>query len=119
MVAKVWQRASTGNSPMQRWQDKIRAVRRWLRGWAKNLVGENKRKKCFLTAQLDILDRKAEHNVLSLQEADYKSCLHAQLTKLLREEELYWLQRSKATRLVHGELLANGRYRKMRMYQLE
>ena len=45
LVAKVWQRASSGNSPMQWWQNKIRAVRRWLRGWAKNLVGENKRKK--------------------------------------------------------------------------
>jgi hypothetical protein len=37
--------------------------------------------------QLDFLDRKAEENVLSLQEVDYKSCLHAELTKLLREEE--------------------------------
>jgi hypothetical protein len=49
MVAKVWQRASRGNSPMQR-QNNIRFVRRWLRGWAKNLVGENKRKKSFLLA---------------------------------------------------------------------
>ena len=56
-----------------------------------------------MLAQLDILDRKAEDNTLSLQEADYKSCLHAELTMLLREEELYWLQRSKATRLVHGD----------------
>jgi hypothetical protein len=64
--------------------------------------------------------------VLSLQEVDYKCCLHAELTKLLREEELYWLQRSKATRLVHSDdnttyfqLPANGRYHKMRIYQLE
>ena len=60
MVAKVWQRASHGNSPMQRWQNKIRAVRRRLRGWAKNLVGETKKKKSFLLDQLDLLDRKAE-----------------------------------------------------------
>jgi hypothetical protein len=72
---------------------------------------------------LDFLDKIAKGNVLSLQEAEYKSCLHAKLTK---EEELYWLQRSKATRLVHGDdnttyfqLLANGRYRKTRIYQLE
>ena len=123
---KVWQRASSGNSPMQRWQNKIRAVRRWLRGWAKNLVGENKRKKSFLLEQLDFFDRKAEDMLLSQQEVDYKSCLHSELTKLLKEEELYWLQRSKAKRLVHGDdntkyfqLLANGRYRKTRIYQLE
>jgi hypothetical protein len=68
---------------------------------------------------LDILDRKAKDNALSLHEIDYKSFLHAKLTKLLREEDLYWLQRSKDTRLVHGDdnriyfqLLANVRYRK-------
>ena len=76
--------------------------------------------------QLDYLDRKAEDMLLSQQEVDYKSCLHSELTKLLRKEELYWLQRSKAKRLVHGDdntayfqLLANGRYRKTRIYQLE
>ena len=76
--------------------------------------------------QLDFLDRKAEDMLLSPQEAEYKSCLHSELTKLLRKEELYWLQRSKAKRLVHGDdnttyfqLLANGRYRKTRIYQLE
>jgi hypothetical protein len=55
-----------------------------------------------LLSQLDFLDRKVNDNALSLQEV-YKSCLHAELTQLLREEELYWLQRSKATRLVHGD----------------
>jgi hypothetical protein len=77
-------------------------------------------------AQLDFLDRKEKTNVISLQEAEYKSCLHAKLTKFLRGEELYWLQRSKATRLVHDDdntkyfqLLANGRYRKTGIYQLE
>jgi predicted secreted Zn-dependent protease len=52
MVAKVWQRASRGNSPMQQWQNKIRAIRRWLRGWAKNLVGENKKKEILLASPI-------------------------------------------------------------------
>jgi len=45
---------------------------------------------------------------------------------LLREEELYWFQRSKATRLLQGgantrffQLVANGRHRKTRIFQLE
>jgi hypothetical protein len=65
-------------------ESKIRDVRRQLRGWAKNLVGENKRKKSFLLAQLDFLDMKVENNMLSLQEVYYKCCLHAELTKLIR-----------------------------------
>ena len=43
-----------------------------------------------------------------------------------REEELYWFQRSKATRLLQGgantrffQLVANGRHRKTRIFQLE
>lgn len=44
MVAKVWQEETRGESPMQKWQNKIRSLRRYLKGWAKNLVGENKRK---------------------------------------------------------------------------
>ena len=45
---------------------------------------------------------------------------------MLREEELYWFQRSKATRLLQGDantryfqLVANGRHRKTRIFQLE
>jgi hypothetical protein len=44
MVAKVWQSASRRNSPMQWWQNNIRVIRMWLRGWAKNLVEKNKEK---------------------------------------------------------------------------
>ena len=44
----------------------------------------------------------------------------------MREEELYWLQRSKVTKLLQGDdntkyfqLMANGRHRKTRISQLE
>lgn len=76
---------------MQRWQNKIRVVRMFLRGWAKNLVGEDMKKKAFLIHQLDILDRKAESCLLSTQELEDKHCLTSQLAKLRRDDELYWL----------------------------
>ena len=63
-------------SLLQRWQNKIRAVRPYLRGWAKNHVGENRRMKSFLLQQLDGLDRKAELLLLSPQYWEYKNCLH-------------------------------------------
>jgi hypothetical protein len=54
------------------------------------------------------------------------SCLSAELTKLHREEELYWLQRSKAMKVTQGDnnikdfhLLANGRHKKTQIIQLE
>lgn len=67
---------------MQRWKNKIRAVCRYLRGWAKNLVGEDRRKKAFLVNQLDFLDRKAESYLLSSEELEFKYCLTSQLAKL-------------------------------------
>ena len=72
-------------------------------------VGQNKKKKkSFLLQQLDILDRKAESTLLSPLELEHKRVLSAELSGLLREEELYWFQRSKATRLLQGD--ANTRY---------
>jgi len=97
-----------------------------LKGWAKNQVRGNRKKKKRLLEQLDNLDRKAELVLLSAQELEHKHCLTAELTKLLREVELYWLQRAKATRLLQGydntkyfQHVANGRHRKTRIFQLE
>jgi hypothetical protein len=74
---------------MKRWQSKVRAVRRFLRGWARNVVGDNRKKKCFLIEQLNLLDVKAESHLLNQREMEYKHCLSlsAELTKLHREEE--------------------------------
>ena len=76
--------------------------------------------------KIDILDRKAETNLLSSQEVELRYHLKGQLTKLLREEEIFWLQRSKATKLLQGDdntkyfhLVANGRHRKTKIIQLE
>jgi len=51
---------------------------------------KQKKKKSFLLQQLDILDRKAESTLLSPQELEHKRVLSAELSGLLREEELYW-----------------------------
>ena len=75
---------------------------------------------------IDVLDKKAETSLLSPQELELRYHLKGQLIKLLREEEIYWLQRSKATKLLQGDdntkyfhMLANGRHRKTKITQLE
>ena len=45
LITNVWKAENRGTTPLQRWQNKIRAVRTFLRGWAKNQVGENKKRK--------------------------------------------------------------------------
>ena len=76
--------------------------------------------------KIDDLDRKAETIVLSPQEMELRHHLKGQLTKLLREDEIYWPQRSKTTNLLQGDdntkyfhLVENGRQRKTKIIQLE
>ena len=111
---------------MERWQNKIRRLLRSFRGWARNLVSQNKKYKLDLLAKIDVFDRKAETNLLSPQEGELRHHLKEQLIKLLREEEIYWLQLSKATKLLQGDdntkyfhMVANGRHRKTKIVQLE
>jgi len=126
MVKGVWESENRGRSPLEQWQNKIRRLRRFLRGWARNLVSQNRRDKSNLPAKIDVLDRKAETILLSPQEVELRHHLKGQLTKLLREEEIYWLQRSKATKLLQGDdntkyfhMVANERHRKTKIIQLE
>jgi mannosylglycoprotein endo-beta-mannosidase len=107
---------------MEKWQNKIRRLRRFLRGWARNLSSQNKKQKSNLLTKVDDLDKKAETIVLSPQEVELRHHLKGQLAKLLREEEIYWIQRSKATELLQGDdntkyfhLVANGRHRKTKI----
>ena len=79
------------------------------------MVSQNKKHKSKLLAKIDVLDRKIETSLLSPQEEELRHHLKGQLTKLLREEEIYWIQRSKATKLLQGDdntryfhLVANG-----------
>jgi hypothetical protein len=69
-VSQIWSPEYGGSSVLERWQNKIRRVRQFLRGWAKNTSGSNKKEKKEILQKLDILDRKAESNELSSQEID-------------------------------------------------
>jgi hypothetical protein len=75
---------------------------------------------------LDALDKKAELAALNDSERNLKHVLNQRLAELLREEELKWYQRTKVKHLLEGDanikfyhLLANGRHRKTRIFQLE
>jgi hypothetical protein len=36
-MAEVWQRENKGSTTLEKWQNKIRTLRRYLRGWVKNI----------------------------------------------------------------------------------
>lgn len=45
MVSSIWQQENRGESAIQVWQNKIRPLRQYLRGWAKNSAGLIKRRR--------------------------------------------------------------------------
>jgi hypothetical protein len=44
VVSEVW-KENKDTTSMQRWQNKIRSLRQFLRGWAKNMNGAYKKEK--------------------------------------------------------------------------
>jgi hypothetical protein len=111
---------------MEWWQNKIRRLRRFLRGWARNLVYQSRRDKSNLLAKIDVFHRKAEKILLSSQKVELRHHFKGQLTKLLRKEEIYWFQRFKATKLLQWDdntkyfhMVANGKHRKTKIVQVE
>jgi len=126
MVRDVWHSVLVDGSPLERWQAKIRRLRQYLRGWAKNVSGTYKKEKKELLDKLDELDKKAENLLLNETELNLKHVLSERLAELLREEEVKWYQRAKVKHLLEGDantkyfhLLANGRHRKTRIFQLD
>jgi exonuclease III len=125
MVSQIWSRDYGGASALVRWQNKLRKLRQYLRGWAKNTSGSNKKEKKEVLGRLDILDKKAETGLLSTQEVDMRNFLRNRLAAMLREEEVKWYQRAKTKGLLEGDantkyfhLVANGKHRKTRIYKL-
>ena len=76
--------------------------------------------------KLDELDKKTEFSQLNDDELNLKHTLNERRAQLLREEEIKWCQRAKVKNLLEGdantkyfELVANGKHRKTRLFQLE
>jgi hypothetical protein len=67
-VSDVWNKERKGATSLQKWQNKIRMLRQFLRGWAKNMRGAYKKEKQELMRKADELDRKAESGLLKPQE---------------------------------------------------
>jgi hypothetical protein len=84
-VKKEWLSVPNGASPMENWQNKIRHLRSYLRGWAKNMSSVYKSEKVRLTSIIDALDVKAETILLSTDERRCLKNANDELAKLRRD----------------------------------
>jgi hypothetical protein len=69
------------------------------------------------------MDKKAECTSLDQNEIALKQYMNNTLVEMLHEEELKLYQRAKVKELLEGntkyfQLVANGKYKKMRIFQL-
>ena len=108
MVKRVWERPVPGLTPIQRWNNKISALRKHLKGWARHMVGLLKNEKLGLSSIIDELEAAAEVRPLSSQEIELKNRSNTEMAGLLREEEIKWYHRSKTQFILEGD--ANTRY---------
>jgi hypothetical protein len=70
LVKKVWSNRGEGNKAIDRWQYRIRLLRKKARGWSMNADTEYRRKKQTLSSEFGSLDVKAETMNLSRQERE-------------------------------------------------
>jgi hypothetical protein len=120
MVRDEWISVHSGNSPVERWQHKVRHLRQFLRGWAKNLSGVYRKEKERLTLPIDELDLKAEMAPLCEAERAKKKESDIALAKLRRDEETKWTEHAKVKNIQEGgnnmeyfHLIVNGKNRKI------
>jgi hypothetical protein len=102
MVAREWASISVGDNAMEIWQNKIRHLRQYLRGWARNLCGQYKIEKDRLLNIVEILDCKAETVPLDAQERHTMRKANDDLAKVRRDEESKWALRAKVKHVQQG-----------------
>ena len=84
IIAREWAKPVNGSTNIERWQNKIRHLRQFLRGWARNESGIYKQEKERLTQLIEALDLKVESNLLTVHEKNSKSKAEQGLWVLLR-----------------------------------
>ena len=125
IITKIWNQEVGGSTNLDRWQDRFGNVRKALKGWNINFESANRKLRKKLTAEIDELDKKSELNGLSLGDFNHLQQCRNDLNKILKEEEIKWLPRSREKELLEGDSntkyyhsKANGRRRKNRIVSL-
>jgi hypothetical protein len=82
VVNKFWNAPCHLSKAIDRWQFKIRNLRKGLKGWSINLEAEQKKKKQHLVAEYDLLDVLSESHPLSPVSKDRMKSISSELTEI-------------------------------------
>jgi hypothetical protein len=109
IVVDIWQSECRGSTALENWQNNVRNLGQYRRGWAKHTTIIYKKEKKRLISLLDQLDKKAESSILSDNEINLKH--------YLKEISATLLQGDDNTRFFH--LIASDKCRKQHIFILE
>jgi hypothetical protein len=84
MIEIEWNSVMVGLNPMDVCLNKLRHIRKFLKGCAKNQTGKYKKEKQILLGIIEHLDVKAETNIFTLSEREVLKHANANLNKLRR-----------------------------------
>jgi hypothetical protein len=88
LVKECWSVECHEIDPVDRWQIKMRRLRKKIKGWSWNRESELKKEKEKILCELEALDNQAENNRLNSQEIDRRKELKAHIDKMWRVEEI-------------------------------
>ena len=118
LIHKTWNKKFKGDV-LDRWQSRMRELRKKAKGWNKNMDAWYKKIKIEIIKELDDIDKRAERMGLTAAERTEQKELRMQLKRIMTQEEMKWMQRYKDKEITDGDgntiyyhARVNGRRRK-------
>jgi hypothetical protein len=126
VVSKAWNTPYSEGKSIDKWQNKIRTLRRVVRGWAANEVAALNKTKVNLAKEYNRLDEEAERTGLPAQGIKRLKEVADELGRIWALKEIKIRQRSRDRDILEGgrnttyfQAIANQRSRKKRVYSLK